>query len=161
MCSSGYPTYSKILPHTPNFCSKFWSWKRIAEQNNFVLLFSSNFRIWRKNTSQNDLLKWKSKFLCIQSLEEVKGLKQGYIFKNGPFYISFFLFNTFPSRSEYIKKKSFRKKKKFLPTYPNNFQDVTWTTYIFLFGLMRFVSQSVKQGNCYLQRTVWTYWQNH
>ena len=30
------------------FFSKFRSWKRIAEQNYFVLLFSSNFRIWRK-----------------------------------------------------------------------------------------------------------------
>ena len=28
------------------FFSKFWSWKRIAEQNYFVLLFSSNFRFW-------------------------------------------------------------------------------------------------------------------
>ena len=46
---------------------------------------------------------------------EVKGLKQGYIFKNSPFYISFVLFNTFPSRSEYSKKKSFQKK--LYPTY--------------------------------------------
>ena len=30
------------------FFSKFLNWKRIAEQNNFVLLFSSNFRIQRK-----------------------------------------------------------------------------------------------------------------
>ena len=49
---------------------------------------------------------------------EVKGLKQGYIFKNRPFYIRFVLFNTFPSRSEYSKKESFQKKKKVsnLPT---------------------------------------------
>ena len=30
------------------FFSKFRSWKRIAEQNYFVLLFSSNFRVLRK-----------------------------------------------------------------------------------------------------------------
>ena len=30
------------------FFSKFCSWKRIAEQNNFVRLVSSNFRIWWK-----------------------------------------------------------------------------------------------------------------
>ena len=53
---------------------------------------------------------------------EVKGLKQGYIFKNRPFYITFVLFNTFPSRSEYIKKKSFQKKiynHLYLPDTPN------------------------------------------
>ena len=82
---------------------------------------------------QNDRLKWKSKFLCIQSLIlEVKGLKQGYIFKNRPFYISFVLFNTFPSRSEYSKKKSLKKKKivSYLPTLIF-FQGVTRTTHIF------------------------------
>ena len=49
---------------------------------------------------------------------EVKGLKQGYIFKNRPLYISSVLFNTFPSRSEYTKKKCFPKKKivSYLPT---------------------------------------------
>ena len=88
MCGSGYPTYPKFLPLMLNFFSKFGSWKRIAEQNNFVLLFSSNFRIWRKNTYQNGHLKWKSKFLCIQSLVlEVKGLKQGYIFSFVIFHI--------------------------------------------------------------------------
>ena len=33
----------------------------------------------------------------------VKGLKQGYIFKNRPFNISF-IFNIFPNQSEYSKK---------------------------------------------------------
>ena len=34
--------------------------------------------IWRKNTYQNGHPKWKSKFLCIQSLVlEGRGLKQG------------------------------------------------------------------------------------
>ena len=114
MCGSGYPTFPKFLPPTLIFFSKFWSWKRITEQNNFVLLFSTNFRIWRKNTYQNDDLKWKSKFLCIQSLVlDVKGLKQ-----SSTFYISFVLFNTFPSRSEYSKTKSSQKKKSILPTYP-------------------------------------------
>ena len=80
-----------------------------------VLLFSSNFRIWRKNTYQNDKMKSKSKFLSIHSLVfAVKAVKQGYIFKNRPFNISFVLFNAFPSRSKYSKKKV--KKKKY-PTY--------------------------------------------
>ena len=80
---------------------------------------------------QNDHLKWKSKCLCIQSLVlEVKGLEQGSFFKNRSFYISFVIFNTFPNRSEYSKKKkSFQKnkfsKKSFLPTYPNFVQGVT------------------------------------
>ena len=43
---------------------------------------------------------------------EVKGLKY-YIIKYRPFYISFVLFNTFPSRSEYSENKSIQ------PTYPN------------------------------------------
>ena len=56
---------------------------------------------------------------------EVKGFKQGYIIKNRPFYISFVIFNTFPSSSEYFKIKSFQKRKKesYLPT--NFFQSVT------------------------------------
>ena len=80
-------------PPTLNFflqILKLEGWKRKAEQNNFILLFSYNFRICRKNTYQNDHLKWKSKCLYIQSLVlEVRGLKQGYIFKNRPFYIIF------------------------------------------------------------------------
>ena len=115
MCGSGYPTYPKFSPPTLIIFSPN-SLKLV--ENNFVLLFSSNFRIWRKNTYQNDHLKWKSKFLCIQSLVlEVKGFKQ-----SPTFYISFVLFNTFPSRSEYSKKKVFKKK---YPTYPNFFQGVT------------------------------------
>ena len=46
----------------------------------------------RKSTYQNDHLKQKSKLRHIQSLVlDVNGLKQGYIFKNRPFYISFVL----------------------------------------------------------------------
>ena len=86
MRGSGYSTYPKFLPPTLNFFLQILKLEEIVEQNNFVLLFSSNFRIWRKNTYQNNNLKWKSKCLCIQSLVlEVKGLKQGYIFKLDPF----------------------------------------------------------------------------
>ena len=41
-----FPFQMAILMHT--FFSELWSWKRIAEQNYFGLLFSSNFRFWRK-----------------------------------------------------------------------------------------------------------------
>ena len=89
-------------PYINFFFSKSWRWKSIAEQNSFVLLFSSKFQIWRKDTYQNDHLKRKSKFLCIRNLVlEEKGLKPCYFFKSGPFYISFVLFHTFQSRSEY------------------------------------------------------------
>ena len=73
-----------FYPLPLSFFSKFWCWKRIAEQNNFVLLFSSNFRIWRKNTYHNDHLKRSSKFLCIGS-KRVKKDYMGHIFKNIPF----------------------------------------------------------------------------
>ena len=62
---------------------------------------------------------------------EVKGLQQDYIFKNRPFYISFVIFNTFPSRSEYSKKKKY-KKNSILPSYPKFSQSVTWTTHFFI-----------------------------
>ena len=102
-----------FYPLTLNFFSKFRSWQIIAEQNNFFLLFSSNFRIWRKNMYQNDHLKWKSKFLCILSLVlEVNGLKQGYIFKNGPYYISFVLIFHLQAGLSIPRKKVF----KILPT---------------------------------------------
>ena len=65
--------------------------------------------------NQNDHLKGKSKFLCIQSLVlEVKGFKQGYIFKNRPFYISCVLFNT-------QEKKVFTKKEKKIVSFPTLF----------------------------------------
>ena len=70
--------------------------------------------------------KWKPKFLCnpIQSLIlEVKGLKQDYIFKNRPFYISFVLFH-FQAGLNIPRRKVF-KKISILPTYPNFFQGVT------------------------------------
>ena len=87
MCGSGYRTYPKFLPPILNIFHQILKWEENSRTNNFVLLFSSNFRIWRKNTYQNDHLKLKSKFLCIQSLVlEVKGLKQGYVFKNIPLY---------------------------------------------------------------------------
>ena len=88
MCGSGYPTNPKFLPPTLNFFFPPNSevGKKIAEQDNFVLLFSSNFRIWKKNTYQNNHLKRKSKFLYIPSLVlELKGVKQGYLFKKDPF----------------------------------------------------------------------------
>ena len=114
MCGSGYPIYPKFLSPTLNFFLQILKLKRIAEQNHFVLLLFSNFRIWRKNTYQSDHLKGNSKSLCIQSLIlEIKGLKQGYVFEKNrpsPFYISFVIFNTFLSRSEYSLKKGFQKK---------------------------------------------------
>ena len=71
MCGSGYPTYPKLLPPTLNFFLQILK----LEENNFVLLFSSNFIIGEKNTYQDGHLKRKSKYLCIQSLDlEVKGL---------------------------------------------------------------------------------------
>ena len=55
---------------------------------------------------QNDHLKWKAKFLCLQSLVlEVKGLKQGYFFKNRPFYISF------------VQEKNYKKFSTYLPNF--------------------------------------------
>ena len=106
MCGSGYPTYPKCLPPTRNFFSKFWSWKRLAEQNDFLPASASSDFGDKIYITKNDHLKRKSKCICIQSLVlEVKGLKHGYILKNRPFYISFVLFNALPSRSEYFKKK--------------------------------------------------------
>ena len=103
----------------------------------FLEISKNNLRIWVKwgqnwgevskvdskccvVIKQSDHLKQKlSKFLCVHSLVlEVKGLKQGYILKNRPFYISFVLFNTFPSRSEHSKKKVFKKKKKYRTYLP-------------------------------------------
>ena len=49
---------------------------------------------------------------------EVQGLKQSSTLKS---YISFVLFNTFPSRSEYSKKKKVFKIKKKYPTYLHKF----------------------------------------
>ena len=77
---------------------------------------------------------------------EIKGLKQGYTFQNRPFYISFVLFNTIPSMSEYSKKKSFQKKS-ILPTYHNFFQGVTWTTNIF-FIWRRFFRAPTSHNTC-------------
>ena len=126
MCGSGYLTYPKFLPSKLIF---FFLQIRKLDENSrtkyFVLLFSSNFRIWRKNTYQNDHLKWKSKFFCIQSLVlEVKRLKQGYIFKNRHFFYEFFLFH-FQACLNIPRKKSFQRKKSILPTYPDFFQGVT------------------------------------
>ena len=75
---------------------------------------------------QTDHLKWKSKFLCIQSLVlDVKGLNQGYLFKNRPFYISFVLFH-FQIGLNIQRRKVFKKQKNsILLTYPNFFQGVT------------------------------------
>ena len=52
MRGSGYPTYPKFLPLTLNFFSKFCSWKRIAEQNNFVLLFFQLQKLEKKYVSK-------------------------------------------------------------------------------------------------------------
>ena len=130
MCGSGYPTYPKLLPPTLNFLLTIMK----LEKNSRLILFCYSLptsEFGEKYTYQSDHLKRKSKFLCIQSLE-VKGLKQGYFFKNRHLYISFFLFNTFSSRYEYSKKKL---KNSFLPSYSYFFQGVTWTTHICLFGL--------------------------
>ena len=70
MCGSGYLTYPKFLPPTLNFFLQILK----------IILFcyclpTSEFD---KKIYQNDHLKWKSKFLCIQSLVlEVEVLKQG------------------------------------------------------------------------------------
>ena len=74
MCGSGYPTYPYFLPPTLNF---FYPNSEVGrELQNKLNLPTSEF--WRKNTYQNGHLKWKSKFLCIQSLVlEGRGLKQG------------------------------------------------------------------------------------
>ena len=109
------------LPYT--FFSQFWSWKRIAEQNNFVLLFSSNFRIWWKNTYQNDDLKRKSKLLCIQSMVlEGKGLKQGNICQKKTLLYLFCLYLIHFQAGLNISRKTFTKKNSILPTYPNCFR---------------------------------------
>ena len=71
MSGSNYLTYPKFLPPILKF-------------------FLSKLNIRTNDMYQNDHLKWKSKFPCIQSLVlEIKGLKEGYIFKNSPIYISF------------------------------------------------------------------------
>ena len=61
MCGSGYLTYPKYLPPTLNFFLQILKLEEIAEQNNFVLLFSSNFRIRRKIHTKSDHLKQKYK----------------------------------------------------------------------------------------------------
>ena len=62
---------------------------------------------------------------------EVKGLKQGYIFKDRPFYVSFsFVIFNFHAGLNIPRKKVFQKYS-ILLTYPNFFQGVTWTTYFF------------------------------
>ena len=128
MCSSGYPTYPKFAPHTLNIFSKLRSWKRIA-----ILLFSSNFRIWKKNMYQNNHLKQKSKFLCIQSLVlEVKGLKQGYILKIDPFISDLSYLIHFQAGLNIPRKKVF-KKNSILQTYPYFFSGCNLNhTYFFI-----------------------------
>ena len=77
----------KICVTYPKFVSPAF----FSSPNSEVGRFSSNFRIWRKNTYQNEHLKGKSSMHShVQSLVlEIKGLKQDYIFKNSPFYISY------------------------------------------------------------------------
>ena len=105
MCGSSYLTYPKFLPPTQN-------------------IVSTNSEV-RRNMYQNDHLKQKSKFQCIQSLVlEVKGLKQGYMFRNRPFYVSFVQADL----------NILRKKENLFPTFPNFFQGVTRTTYFFYFA---------------------------
>ena len=53
--------------------------------------------------NQNDRLKQKSIFLCIQALVlEVKRLKQGYFFKNRPFNIRFVQEKKVKNKSTYL-----------------------------------------------------------
>ena len=106
MCGTGYQTYPKFLPPTQNFFSPN---SEVGREWQFCYsLHTSKFG--EKNTYQNYLLKLKSKFLCIQSLVlEIKRLKQGYIFKTRPFYISFVLFSTFPSKRNIPRNIVFKK----------------------------------------------------
>ena len=84
-----------------------------------------------------DHLKWKSKFLCFQSLVlEVKGLKQVNIFKNRPFYSGFVLFNIFPRRSESSKKDKFSKKNSYLPIQKISGCNLNHTYFLFGLGIL-------------------------
>ena len=104
MYGSGYPTYPNFLPPTLNFFSPNSQILKLEENSRTKYFCSAilfQLKNLEKNTYQNDHLKWITKFLCIHSLVlEIKGLKRGYTF-----YISLVLFKTFPSRSEYSKKK--------------------------------------------------------
>ena len=119
MCGSGYLTYPKFLPPTLYFFSPNSEVGR--EQQNKIILFchsipTSEFE-GKKNTYQNDNLKWK--FLRIQSLVlEVKGLNK-VISSNIDHFISVLSY-FISSRSEYSTKNSFQKIKiSILPSYPN------------------------------------------
>ena len=79
MCGSGYPTYPKYLPPTLNFFPQILKLEENSRTKYFcsAILFQLQ-NLQRKNTYLNDHLKWKSKFLCIQSLVlQVEVLKQG------------------------------------------------------------------------------------
>ena len=96
MRDSGYSTYPEFFTLSPKLFSPNSEVGR--EKQNKIILFCYSLPTLefgeKIHIYQNDHLKLKSKFLCIQSLVvEVKGLKQGYIFKNRPFYISFVLFH--------------------------------------------------------------------
>ena len=68
MCGSGTRSTLNLTPPPLNFFFIFWSWKKTAEQNNFVLLSNPTSEFGEKKTYQKDHLRRKSKFLCIQSL---------------------------------------------------------------------------------------------
>ena len=75
MCGSGYPTYPKFLPPTLNFFLQILKLK----ENSRTKLFCSAILFHLQNLEK----KIHSKITIWN------GLKQGYIFKNRPFYISF------------------------------------------------------------------------
>ena len=89
-------------------------------QNKIILFCLPTSEFEEKNTYQNDHLKWKSKFLCIQSLVlEEKGLKQGYIFKLDPFISVMSYLTHFKAGLNYPPPpKKFKKIVSYLPTYP-------------------------------------------
>ena len=116
LCGYVYLTYPKFLPLTLNFSLQIL--KLEEKWQNKIILFwyslpASEFgeKIHIKMTIWNGNLN----FYAIGLVLKVKGLKC-YIIKNRHSYISFVLSNTFPSRSEYSKKKVFKKIVSFLPT---------------------------------------------
>ena len=103
MCGSGYLTHPKFLAPTLNFFLQIL--------NNFVLLFSSNSRIWRKIH-----IKMTIKLLCIQSLVIKLGL---YHFKKAILYQ--FCLILYISMQVWIFQEKRFSKKSILSAYPNFF----------------------------------------
>ena len=112
----------------------------------FCSAFLFQLQNLKQNTYQNNHLKQKSKFLCIQYLVlEVKGLKKTVITLKIDSFISVMSMLIISKQVLILKKKVFKKVVSYIPTLI--FQGVTWSTHIFHLAL-----QVPVRGVCSIER---------